>query len=300
MDFPYDEKFYNYLKYEKKLEENSIYAYYNDVKEFFTFLDSSQKVVNTVEHNDILEFVIHLHEKQNNNRSIARKISGLKNYFIFLLKMGLIDNNPVSDFERPNYEKKLPEFLTLQEIEELVKIIDFDKPVEIRDSCIIEFLYSCGLRASELANLKISDVSFEMNVLNVIGKGDKQRLIPIGNIAMELLKIYLTKTRIKIAKKYNSTDYIFISKLGKKLSRVSIWEIVKKRALKRGITKNIYPHTLRHSFATHLISNGADIRVVQELLGHSSITTTEIYTHVTSELLKKEHEKFHPLEKGLH
>ncbi len=299
MDFPYSEEFYNYLKYEKKLEENSIYAYYSDVKEFFSFLDNS-KEIDKIDHNDILEFVINLHEKNNNNRSIARKISGLKNYFVFLLKMEYVDNNPISDFERPNYEKKLPEFLTLQEVEQLVKIENFDKPDEVRDSCIIEFLYSCGLRASELSNLKISDLSFEMNVLNVIGKGDKQRLVPVGNIAMELLNIYLKNSRVRIAKRYNSTDYIFISKLGKKLSRVSIWEIVKKRALKRGITKNIYPHTLRHSFATHLLSNGADIRVVQELLGHSSISTTEIYTHVTSELLKKEHEKFHPLEKELH
>lgn len=299
MDFPYCEEFYNYLKYEKKLEENSIYAYYNDVKEFFSFLDNS-KEINKIDHNNILEFVIHLHEKNNNNRSIARKISGLKNYFVFLLKMEFIENNPIADFERPNYEKKLPEFLTLEEIETLVKVNDFDRPDEVRDSCIIEFLYSCGLRASELSNLKISDLSFEMNVLNVIGKGDKQRLVPVGNIAMELLNIYLKKARVRIAKRYNSTDYVFISKLGKKLSRVSIWEIVKKRALKRGITKNIYPHTLRHSFATHLLSNGADIRVVQELLGHSSISTTEIYTHVSGELLKKEHEKFHPLEKELH
>ncbi|MCX7821189.1 MAG: site-specific tyrosine recombinase XerD [Brevinematales bacterium] len=299
MDFPYSEKFYNYLKYEKKLEENSIYAYYNDVKEFFTFLEDS-KEVNKIEYNDILEFVIYLHEKENNNRSIARKISGLKNYFVFLMKMELIEVNPVADFERPNYEKKLPEFLTLPEIEMLVKVENFDKADDVRDSCIIEFLYSCGLRASELTNLKISDVSFEMKILNVIGKGNKQRLIPIGSIAFELLKIYLYKARVRIAKKYNSTDYLFISKLGKKLSRVSIWEIVKKRAMKRGITKNIYPHTLRHSFATHLLSNGADIRVVQELLGHSSITTTEIYTHVTNELLRKEHGKFHPLEKELH
>ncbi len=299
MDFPYCEEFYNYLKYEKKLEENSIYAYYSDVKEFFSFLDNS-KEIDEIDHNDILDFVINLHEKNNNNRSIARKISGLKNYFVFLLKIEYIENNPISDFERPNYEKKLPEFLTLQEVEQLVKIENFDRPDEVRDSCIIEFLYSCGLRASELSNLKISDLSFEMNVLNVVGKGDKQRLVPVGNIAMELLNIYLKNSRVRIAKRYNSTDYIFISKLGKKLSRVSIWEIVKKRALKRGITKNIYPHTLRHSFATHLLSNGADIRVVQELLGHSSISTTEIYTHVTSELLKKEHEKFHPLEKELH
>ncbi|MGC8770753.1 MAG: site-specific tyrosine recombinase XerD [Brevinematia bacterium] len=299
MDFPYCEEFYNYLKYEKKLEENSIYAYYSDLKEFFSFLDNS-KEIDEIDHNDILDFVINLHEKNNNNRSIARKISGLKNYFVFLLKMEYIENNPISDCERPNYEKKLPEFLTLQEVEQLVKIENFDRPDEVRDSCIIEFLYSCGLRASELSNLKISDLSFEMNVLNVVGKGDKQRLVPVGNIAMELLNIYLKNSRVRIAKRYNSTDYIFISKLGKKLSRVSIWEIVKKRALKRGITKNIYPHTLRHSFATHLLSNGADIRVVQELLGHSSISTTEIYTHVTSELLKKEHEKFHPLEKELH
>lgn len=299
MDFPYCEEFYNYLKYEKKLEENSIYAYYSDLKEFFSFLDNS-KEIDEIDHNDILDFVINLHEKNNNNRSIARKISGLKNYFVFLLKMKYIENNPISDCERPNYEKKLPEFLTLQEVEQLVKIENFDRPDEVRDSCIIEFLYSCGLRASELSNLKISDLSFEMNVLNVVGKGDKQRLVPVGNIAMELLNIYLKNSRVRIAKRYNSTDYIFISKLGKKLSRVSIWEIVKKRALKRGITKNIYPHTLRHSFATHLLSNGADIRVVQELLGHSSISTTEIYTHVTSELLKKEHEKFHPLEKELH
>ncbi len=295
MDYPFSIKFYNYLKYEKKLEENSVYAYYNDVKEFFEFFNVP-KDVKEINYEDILNFVIFLNEK-NNNRSIARKISSLKNYFVFLLKLELIDIDPLSDFERPGYEKKLPEFLTIEEVERLIKIDDFDNPEEVRDSCIIEFLYSCGLRASELINLKISDISFEESILNIIGKGNKQRLVPVGRIAMELFKTYLLKSRVRIAKRYNSTDYIFISRLGKRLSRVSVWEIVKKRALKRGIEKNIYPHILRHSFATHLLTNGADIRVVQELLGHSSISTTEIYTHVTKDLLKKEYEKFHPLEK---
>ncbi|MGC8765696.1 MAG: site-specific tyrosine recombinase XerD [Brevinematia bacterium] len=297
MDFPFCEEFYNYLKYEKKLANNSIYSYYNDVKEFFLFLDcNEEKVLSRIDHNKILDFVVHLSENFNNNRSISRKISGLKNYFIFLLKLGKIEVNPLSDFERPNYEKKLPDFLSLEEIELIVRVDDATDPQEVRDSCIIEFLYSCGLRASELAELKLTDISFENKIIRVYGKGGKQRLVPVGKVAFNLLRYYLDNSRSKISKRRFSTNHLFISKLGKKLSRVSIWEIVKKKALKKGIKKNIYPHTLRHSFATHLIANGADLRVVQELLGHSDISTTEIYTHVTSDLLKKEHGRYHPIE----
>ncbi len=299
MDYPFSEEFYNYLKYEKKLSDNSVYAYYSDVKEFFSFLKENKGnfSIESITHIDILDFVIFLSENLNNNRSIARKISGLKNYFIFVLKLGKITTNPLSDFERPNYEKKLPEFLSIEEVELLVKVENIDDYQEVRDSCIIEFLYSCGLRASELINLKFSDISFENKIIRVLGKGNKQRFVPAGKVAFALLNLYIKNSRSRLSKNYFSTDYIFISRFGKKLSRVSIWEIVKKRALIRGIKKNIYPHTLRHSFATHLISNGADLRVVQELLGHSDISTTEIYTHVTSDLLKKEHEKFHPIEK---
>lgn len=298
MNFPFDEEFYNYLKYEKKLAKNSIYSYYNDVKEFFLiFLRNKEKdILNEINHKTILEFVIYLSEKSNNNRSISRKISSLKNYFIFLLKLEKIENNPLSDFERPNYEKKLPDFLSIEEIELLVKIDDIYNPQDVRDSCIIEFLYSCGLRVSELAELKLTDISFENRIIRIYGKGGKQRLVPVGKIAFNILSYYLKNSRNKISKKNLSTNYIFISKLGKKLSRISIWEIVKKRAQSKGIKKNIYPHTLRHSFATHLIANGADLRVVQELLGHSDISTTEIYTHVSSDLLKKEHGKYHPIE----
>lgn len=296
MEYPYRSNFLNYLRYEKKLSLNSVTAYDADVMSFFSFL-SCEKQLSDVKREDILNFVINLVQSENCNRTIARKISGLRNYFIYLLKINKISSNPLSDFETPGYEKRLPDFLSVEEIELMVKLGDSPAPREIRDSCIIEMLYSCGLRASELSNLKIGDISFENRVVRVLGKGNKYRLVPIGRVAFEMVKKYLIEGRRNLSEKSNSTDWLFISRLGRKLSRVSIWEIVKKRAFERGIDKNIYPHTLRHSFATHLISNGADLRVVQELLGHSDISTTEIYTHVTTDLLKSEHQKYHPLEK---
>jgi len=296
--YPVREKFLDYMKFERKLAENTIFAYDADIKEFFDFINIERiKKLDEISEEDILNFVIELNQKQNSNRSIARKISSLRTYFKFLLKIEQVSVNPLSNFEGPNYEKKLPDFLTLEEIELLTKINDKSDPREVRDCCIIELLYSCGLRASELCNLKIGDISFEGKIIRVLGKGNKYRIVPIGNIAFKMLEYYFKFCRRALSSKSLTTDYVFISKMGKRLSRISIWEIVKKRALKNNIKKNIYPHTLRHSFATHLISNGADLRVVQELLGHSDISTTEIYTHVSSELLKKEHEKYHPLEK---
>jgi len=282
-----------YLSYEKKLSQNTILSYTQDLEEYAFFLKDLP--IEKSSRENILDFIIYLHEKNNSNRSIARKLSSLKSFFIYLMKTERIEENPIDFIDSPQYLKKLPQYLTLQEVEAMINQ-ENNSPSDIRDSCIIELLYSCGLRVSELCGLKTGDISFENRLVRVFGKGGKERIVPVGESAINLLKKYLPY-RIEMSHRKKSTDYLFISRLGKHISRISVWSIIKKRALIAGIKKEVTPHTLRHSFATHLISNGADLRSVQEMLGHSDISTTQIYTHVSSELLKETHEKYHPLEK---
>ncbi len=285
-----------YLAYEKKLSGNTIDAYRRDIREFMAFCG---KTAGTEDYReaDIIEYIIHLNEEGISNRSIARKISSLKSYFIFLLKTEQIGENPIANIESPQYMKKLPHYLTLEEVESMIANSS-ETPKDIRDSCILELLYSSGLRVSELCSLRTGDISFENRIIRVFGKGGKERLVPVGVKALSSLRKYLLY-RKELSGKRSLPDQIFISRLGKKLTRISVWSIVKKRACVAMIEKDITPHTLRHSFATHLLTNGADLRIVQEMLGHSDISTTQIYTHVSPELLKNTHKKYHPLERGL-
>jgi integrase/recombinase XerD len=267
-----------------------------DVKEFMVFYNKIGGK-ETVSKGDILEYIIRLNEEGISNRSIARKLSSLKSFFIFLLKTEKIEENPIENIESPQYMKKLPYYLSLEEVESMIGTLS-ETPKDIRDSCILELLYSSGLRVSELCSLRTGDISFEGSFIRVMGKGGKERLVPIGEKALLSLRKYLIYRR-ELSNRPGLPDYIFISRLGKKLTRISVWSIVKKRAAMANIRKDITPHTLRHSFATHLITNGADLRSVQEMLGHSDITTTQIYTHVSTDLLRNTHKKYHPLEKGL-
>ncbi len=289
----YVEDFEIYLSYEKHLSKNSILAYKADITEFFLFLGRDVNP-EKISRDDLLEFIINLNENQISNRSISRKISSLKSFFIYLLKLEKITENPVELIDSPQYLKKLPNYLSLEEVETMINL-EGNSPSGIRDSCIIELMYSSGLRVSELCGVKIGDISFENRVIRVFGKGSKERIIPIGTAALERVKKYLIYRKEFTGRAFSS-DYLILSRLGKKISRVSVWSIIKKRARSAGIIKDITPHTLRHSFATHLINGGADLRAVQEMLGHSDISTTQIYTHVSSELLKETHRKFHPLE----
>jgi integrase/recombinase XerD len=288
------EDFQIYLSYEKHLSKNSIMAYVNDMKEFAEFLGTERKVERAGKE-DVLDFIIGLNEKQVSNRSIARKLSSLKSYYLFLLKLEKIEESPMELIDSPQYLKKLPNYLSIKEVESMLRV-EKESPREVRDSCIVEMLYSCGLRVSELCDIKPGEISFENRVIRVFGKGKKERVVPIGERALAAVKKYLSY-RLELSNRKKPSDFLFISRLGKRLSRVSVWSIVKRLAKREGIEKEITPHTLRHSFATHLISDGADLRAVQEMLGHSDITTTQIYTHVSSELLKSTHKKYHPMER---
>ena len=249
----------------------------------------------------IIDYIISLNEKGISNRSIARKISSLKSFFIFLLKSEKIDLNPLENIESPQYLKKLPHYLSIEEVEDMIAPGSTDAgagtgPRSARDSCIVELLYSSGIRVSELCSLRIPDISLEKCIIRVMGKGGKERLIPIGKAAAVSIGRYLLY-RQDLSHRTALPEELFISRLGKKLTRISVWSIIKQRAEKAGIIREITPHTLRHSFATHMLTNGADLRSVQELLGHSDITTTQIYAHVSTDLLKNTHKKYHPLEK---
>ncbi|MCX7883382.1 MAG: site-specific tyrosine recombinase XerD [Brevinematales bacterium] len=290
------EHFERYLRYERQLSENSIEAYLRDVGDLLAFLENEQKEIFSLSYEDLMEFVISLYEKGLGARSVARKISGLKGFFLFLLRMEWIQHNPLELLDTPHYLKKLPSYLTVEEIEAMIQPAE-ESFQEIRDSCAIEFLYSCGLRVSELCGLSFHHILRDERLIRVIGKGNKERLVPLGKRAMEWLDRYLPYRAALLAGKKNR-DEVFLSRLGKPLSRVSVWSIVKARARRAQISLNISPHTLRHSFATHLVTQGADLRGVQELLGHADISTTQIYTHVSPSYLKQEHETYHPLEQN--
>lgn len=286
--------FERYLRYERQLSENSTSAYLIDGGDLLAYLEEEKKSITTFTYEEMMEFVIRLYEKGLSPRSVARKISGLRGFFLFLLRMEIISENPLELMETPRYLKKLPTYLSVEEIEAMISPSQ-ECFQEVRDSCIIEFLYSCGLRVSELSHLKLHDIIKGERLLRVVGKGNKERLIPIGNRAMCWLERYLPYRAALLAGK-RTRDEVFLSRLARPLSRISIWNIVKQRALRTNITKNISPHTLRHSFATHLVTEGADLRGVQELLGHADIATTQIYTHVSQTYLQRIHQTYHPLE----
>jgi integrase/recombinase XerD len=224
----------------------------------------------------------------------ARVISGLKAFFSYLMLEDVIVDNPMALIEAPKLNRKLPDTLNIYEINSLIDAIDASKPEGMRNKAIIEVMYGCGLRVSELTDLKISGLYPQIEFIKVIGKGNKERLIPIGAVALKLLDIYINQIRVHANIKKGNEDYIFLNRFGAKLSRISIFNLIKSLAVQSGIKKNISPHTLRHSFATHLIEGGADLRAVQEMLGHSSITTTEIYTHIDRDYLREVITQFHP------
>lgn len=292
----YKNGFRIYLQLERNLSENTLSAYMYDVDLLFRFLSDKKKDVNLNELSlhDLREFVSFIHEMNLGDSSQSRIISGIKAFFRYLILENVIESDPSELLESPKIGQKLPEILTENEIEDLINVIDLSLPEGERNKAIIETLYGCGLRVSELINLKISNLHFKEGIILVTGKGDKQRLVPIGTSAQKQILIYKDQVRVNIIPRRNEEEYLFLNQRGSRLSRQMVFIIIRKLAEKAGIRKTISPHTFRHSFATHLVQNGADLRAVQELLGHVSITTTEVYTHLNEKDLRKAILKFHP------
>lgn len=287
--------FIDFLRLERSLSANSINAYYNDINKLKEFLDLKKlnltpQQINT-EH--LRNFIYWLNELGLCSTSQSRVISGIKSFFKYLLLENQIEKDPSALLEAPRIGRKLPEVLTIGEIDQLIHAIDLSLPEGQRNKAIIETLYSCGLRVSELINLRISNLYFEQGFVRIIGKGNKERLVPISQKAIKEINYYLEERgKLNIAEGYR--DILFLNRRGKQLTRVMIFTIIKRLAAKANIPKNISPHTLRHSFASHLIDGGADLRAIQEMLGHESIMTTEIYTHLDREYLRDTIIEHHP------
>lgn len=286
--------FKNYLKLERGLSDNSIKSYDFDLILFKKFLDLN-KIKDTPLNckSETIKNYLYKNLSDKKSRSQARSISALKSFFNYLVFEGLIKDSPISNIEAPKLERKLPEVLTEDEINQLIKSVDLNHVFGQRNKTIIEVLYGTGIRVSELVNLKLSNIFFRESILKVNGKGDKERFVPLGKIASTEIKTYINiRDRMKIDSK--NTDILFINRYGRKLTRSMIFKIITDASRSIGLEKKISPHTLRHSFATHLLKNGADLRTIQLILGHESITTTEIYTHLDTFHLEEVLKKYHP------
>lgn len=289
-------EFGHYLKLERSLSENSIEAYVRDVEKLKGFMDTEHPKVSplTLTQKHLQGFLQFINELGMSAYSQARILSGIKSFYKYLLFEELITKDPTELIEGPKIGRRLPDTLSYPEIENLLNAIDLSKPEGGRNRAMLEVLYSSGLRVSELVDLKLTNVYFDIGFLRVIGKGNKERLVPIGRDAMKHLKIYLEEIRVHIPVKKGFEADVFLNKRGSRISRVSVFTIIKELAQRIGLNKTISPHTFRHSFATHLIEGGADLRAVQEMLGHESITTTEIYTHLDRDYLRQVITEFHP------
>jgi integrase/recombinase XerD len=290
----YIKHFVSYLKIERGLAENSILAYQNDVFKLADFAIPRKKTIQEISYTDLKEFVAVLYDLGLSARSQARIISGIKHFYGFLLLENEITNDPSELLELPKIGLKLPVFLTIEEIDALLSAIDLSKKEGHRNRAILETLYSCGLRVSELVNLRFSDLFFEEGFIRVIGKGNKERLVPVSPSVEKEMGIYVDFYRKQQHVQPGNENVIFLNRRGAKLTRVMIFTIIKDLSEAIGLNKNISPHTFRHSFATHLIEGGANLRAIQEMLGHESITTTEIYTHLDQRFLRDAIQSFHP------
>lgn len=292
----YIKQFKNYLKLERSLATNSVDAYLHDVSLLSQFFEIRGKscLPPAVKPGDIQDFLEYVNELGMSAHSQARIISGLKSFFRFLLDEGDIDKDPMALVESPKLGRKLPDTLDYHEIEQLLAAIDLSTPEGMRNRAILETLYGSGLRVSELVNLKRENVFLDVDFLRVMGKGSKERLVPLGSDSKKYLQLYMEQVRVHIDVKPGQEAYVFLNRRGSKLSRVMVFLVIKDLAARVGLKKQISPHTFRHSFATHLIEGGADLRAVQEMLGHESITTTEIYTHLDRDYLRQVITQFHP------
>lgn len=284
------EKYIDYLKYEKKLSINTIKSYSNDLFMFQEYFKS--KSLDKISSDDISKYIEHLKKSKKTVTTIAHNITVINSFYTFFIGEGEININPCENTILPKMPKKLPNYLTEDEVDKLLDI-ELNDAYSYRNKAMLELLYATGMRISELISLKFVNLDLDNDIVRVMGKGSKERLIPISDIAKDYLSIYIKDYR-NLLLKNKTSEYIFINNLGNQISRVGFFKIIKKLCLEKGIKKNVSPHILRHSFATHLLANGADLRIIQELLGHSDISTTQIYAHLVNEKLKKDYEEFHP------
>jgi integrase/recombinase XerD len=292
----YKKGFLVHLQLEKSLSMNTIQAYGLDLEKLIQFIEikGQKKGPDQITLQDLQEYIKWIAELGMSERSQARIISGIKSFYKYCLQEEITKKDPTELLSSPKLKRALPDTLTFEEIESIIHQIDLSKPEGMRNKAMLETLYSCGMRVSEIINLKKSNLYLDIGFVRVIGKGDKERLIPIGTAAVKYLQIYLQEVRVHIAISKGAEDIVFLNRRGSKLSRVMVFYIIKELVQKANIQKNISPHTFRHSFATHLVEGGADLRAVQEMLGHESITTTEIYTHLDRNFLRETLKKFHP------
>lgn len=283
------------LRFEKNLSDNSLFAYQSDLNKLIDYLDkNSIDDWNNVDSKILTKYLELQRELGVDSSTTARYLSSIKGLFAFLHQSSYIENDPTQKLASVKRSRKLPAVLTYDEIEQILQKADVEEHTGLRDRTILEVSYSCGLRVSELINLKISDILFEEEVIRVFGKGSKERIIPIGSSAISWINKYLKNARPIFEKKNKSENFLFLNKRGTKLSRMWIWKIFDKYSKEAGIIKEIHPHTFRHTFATHLLEGGADLRAVQEMLGHADISTTQIYTHVDRNYIKQVHKEHHP------
>jgi integrase/recombinase XerD len=288
--------FKSYLRLERSLSANTIEAYIRDVEKLKQYFEAAgiEKKASEISSDDLKNFLVWINELGMLSTSQARILSGLKTFFKYLIQEDLIKTDPSALLESPKLSRKLPDTLSIIEINKLIDAIDLSKPEGMRNKAMLEVLYGCGLRVTELTTLKISNLHLDIEFIKIIGKGNKERLVPIGSEAVKFLTIYLEESRNQIKIKPGKEDFVFLNNRGNPLSRVMVFIIIKGLAEKIGLKKRISPHTFRHSFATHLIEGGADLRAIQEMLGHESITTTEIYTHLDRDYLRQTIIQFHP------
>ncbi|HMN17982.1 MAG: site-specific tyrosine recombinase XerD [Ignavibacteriota bacterium] len=284
-----------YLKLEKNLSDNTIKSYQNDLGAFKDFLNSKGiDDPGDITSQYLNDFFKLLNELGLVGSSAARYFSSLKGFFLYLILNKYIVKNPIEKVSAPKVSKKLPGVLDVSEIEKILSIPDINDKLGLRDKAILELFYACGTRVSELINLKVNDLFLNDEVIRVLGKGSKERLIPIGTSAINWVKEYLTKSRPLLMKKMKSENYLFLNSRSTKLSRMGVWKIIDRYVKEADIKKDVHPHTFRHSFATHLLEGGADLRAVQEMLGHADISTTQIYTHIDRDYIKQIHKQYHP------
>ena len=280
--------FLNYLLVDKGLSNNTVKAYEADISSFFQWLDNEDLKYKNLQEDHINQYISFLFQRKMRSSSVNRKISSIKSFYIFLVKRNFVKNSPLNDLVTPKQEKYLPESMSEAEVDKLLNSPDVANKIENRDKAMIEMLYATGMRISELVNLKMTDVDMKRCVVKVFGKGSKERLVPFGETALDSLRSYLNE------REQSSSKEIFLSNRGKKMTRVAFWQRVKVYLIRENLKNSISPHTLRHAFATHLLNRGADLRSVQLLLGHSDLSTTQIYTHIAKQRLSDVLKKHHP------
>ena len=287
------EQFIYFLEVERGVSRNTMESYTRDLDKFAAYMKKRKKDAASVKREDIVDFLMYLKDRGLSTSTIARNLAALKTFWKFMVAEQVVKENVAAVVETPKTWKNIPDVLTREEVSRLLDAPESRGWMGVRDSAILEVMYAAGLRVSEVGDLRKTSVNLEAGFVKCSGKGGKERIVPLGKLAEKAVSRYLKSVRPKLAGK-GADDHLFLSRLGRKISRQSIWKIIKKYAGKAGIKKHITPHTLRHSFATHLLEGGAELRGVQEMLGHADISTTQVYTHVNKEKLKKIHERFHP------